>query len=75
MMPPRLARNVEGVDPFAVVYDWPASGVGRRVLLKIHTAFMRRRKTPWPDDGLELFASNWRGVTGRVLSEPGFEGL
>ena len=46
MMPPRLARNVEGVDPFAVVYDWPASGVGRRVLLKIHTAFMRRRKTP-----------------------------
>ena len=61
LKPPRLARNIEGDDPFAVVYDWPASGVAQELLPKIHNAFLRRKKSPWPDDSLELFAKNHRG--------------
>ena len=61
LIPPRLAHNIEGENPFTMVYDWPASGVGRKVLPKIHTAFLRRNKTPWPDDGLALFAENRKG--------------
>ena len=65
LMPPRLARNIGGDNPFAVVYDWPNNGLGRKMVPKIHTAFLRRKKTPWPDDGLEPFANNWRGPCSR----------
>ena len=60
-IPPRLARNIEDNNPFAIVYDWPSKRVARKVLPKIHTAYLRREKTPWPDDGLEPFANNHRG--------------
>ena len=61
LIPPRLARNIGGVNPFAVVYDWPRRQVARKVLTKVHEAFLRKDKTPWPDDGIELFAANRRG--------------
>ena len=61
LIPPRLAANIANPDPFAVIYDWPKNGLSKKVLPKIHTAFLRRNKTPWPDDGLALFADNRRG--------------
>ena len=60
-IPPRLARNIDGPDPFAVIYDWPKYGLSKKVLPKIHKAILRRNKTPWPDDSLDLFRNNWRG--------------
>ncbi len=61
LIPPRLARNINGDDPFAAIYDWPKKGLSKKVLPKIHKAFLRRNKTPWPDDGLDLFRNNRRG--------------
>ncbi len=61
LIPPRLARNIEGKSPFAAIYDWPRSGLAKKVLPKIHAAYLRRNKTPWPDDSLELFARNRSG--------------
>jgi len=60
-IPPRLARNNDGKDPFAVIYDWPKHGLAKKVLPKIHKAFLRRNKPPWPDDSLDLFRNNRRG--------------
>ena len=61
LIPPRLARNIGGDDPFAVIYDWPRNGLSKKILPKIHTAFLRKDKTPWPDDGLDLFVNNRSG--------------
>ena len=60
LIPPRLARNIDGDNPFAVIYDWPKSGLSKKVLPKIQKAFQRRNQTPWPDDGLDLFRNNRR---------------
>ena len=61
LIPPRLARNIDGENPFAVVYKWPKNELSKRVLPKIHKAFQRRYQTPWPDDGLDLFRNNRGG--------------
>ena len=61
LIPPRLARNIGGDDPFAVIYEWPKNGLSKKVLPKIHNAFLRKNKTPWPDDSLDLFAANRSG--------------
>ena len=61
LIPPRLALNIVGSDPFAAIYDWPKEGLSKKVLPKIHKAFLRRNKTPWPDDSLDLFRNNQRG--------------
>ena len=61
LIPPRLARNIEGNNPFAVIYDWPKNGISRKVLPKIHEAYRRRNNPPWPDNGLDLFRDNRRG--------------
>ena len=58
LIPPRLALNIGGDSPFAIVYDWPKNGLSRKVLPKIHKAFLRRKMTPWPDDSLDLFKNN-----------------
>ena len=58
LITPRLARNIDGDNPFAVIYDWPKNGLSKKVLPIIHTAFQRRNATPWPDDGLDLFRNN-----------------
>ena len=61
LIPPRLANNIKGPDPFAVIYDWPNHGLSKKLLPKIHKAFLRRNKTPWPNDGRELFKNNRSG--------------
>ncbi len=65
LIPPRLARNIVGKNPFAVIYDWPKNGLSKKVLPKIHTAFQRRNQTPWPDDSLTLFKNNRSGDCSR----------
>ena len=61
LLPPRLACNVGGDKPFAVIYDWPSNGLARKQLPKLHAAFLRRNRTPWPDNGLGMFADNRGG--------------
>ncbi len=61
LIPPRLAANIEGEKPFTIIYDWANNGLGRKMMPKIHTAFLRRKKSPWPDDGLVPFANNRSG--------------
>lgn len=61
LIPPRLASNIDGDDPFAVVYNWPKNGLSKKVLPRIHEAYQRRNQTPWPDDGLDLFRNNRSG--------------
>ena len=55
LMPARLADNVEGHDPYALLYDWPRKHAGRRrrVGQWIDQAFRRRRGTP-PDSSRPL---------------------
>ena len=61
LIPERLACNIEGSDPFAAVYKWPRRRVARRVMPKGRRAFLRKDQTPWPDNGLDLFADNRKG--------------
>ena len=61
LIPQRLALNIGGEDPFAIIYKWPRNGLSRKVLPKIHKAFLRRNQTPWPDDSLSLYRNNHRG--------------
>ncbi len=61
LIPQRLACNIVGNDPFAVIYDWPRNRISRKVLPKIHTAFQRRKRSPWPNDSLDLFKDNRSG--------------
>ena len=65
LIPTRLAHNIDGDNPFAVIYDWPKNGVSKNVLSRIHKAFQRRNQTPWPDDGLDMFRNNRRGDCSR----------
>ena len=61
LIPQRLARNIGGNNPFAVIYKWPRRRVARRVMPKVQRAFLRKDTAPWPDDGLDLFVENRRG--------------
>ena len=61
LIPQRLASNIGGRDPFAVIYEWPRSGLARKILPQIHTAYLRRDRPPWPDNNLEMFGQNRRG--------------
>ena len=61
LIPPRLASNVGGDNPFAVIYDSPRSGLSKKILPKIHTAYLRRNESPWPDNSLAMFRNNRSG--------------
>ena len=65
LIPPRLADNIRGQDPFADIYDWPKNGLGRKIAPKIHAAFQRRNRQPDPDNSRRLFGENRRGDCGR----------
>ena len=65
LIPPRLARNIGDANDFTVMYDWPRSGLARKILPRIHTAHLRRNETPWPDNGLVMFADNRSGDCSR----------
>ena len=61
LVPPRLADNCVGDNPFAQIYDWPDSQNRRRgaeVQGWIHKAYQRRRKQPDPDNSRHPFAEN-----------------
>ena len=64
LMPPRLADNIHGSDPFAAICDWPKNGLGRKIALRIDEAFQRRNKQPDPDNSRDLFGRNWSGDCG-----------
>lgn len=57
-VPPRLADNTCGDDPFAEVYDWTYDAESIRQW--IHTAFQRRNGTP-PDNSRDQFGRNRSG--------------
>lgn len=57
LIPPRLADNIKGKNPFAVIYDWPKRRVARRILPKAHRAYKRKDGEP-PSDTVEPFAEN-----------------
>ena len=61
-MPPRLADNISGDDPYAKVYDW--SNSSSRVRDWIHTAFERRDGTP-PNNSRKQFKNNRSGDCAR----------
>ena len=57
LMPPRLADNAKGDDPYALVYDWPPTRAEARLREWIHRAFVRRSGKP-PDNSRDSFARN-----------------
>lgn len=63
LIPPRLAANCYGNDPFAKVYDWPTHFAPAQIHKAIADAFRRRTGTP-PDNNYPPFADNrttdWR---------------
>ena len=59
LMPPRLAENIEGNNPFARIHDWTRNA--ETVSGWIHTAFLRRRKEPPPKNNYPQFADNRSG--------------
>lgn len=63
LIPPRLADNSCGDDPFAKIYDWPTHFAPAQVHRAIAEAF-RRRTGKAPDNSREPFANSrttdWR---------------
>ena len=63
LIPPRLALNCYGDDPFAKVYDWPTHFAPAQIHRAIAEAF-RRREGAYPDNTYPPFADNrttdWR---------------
>ena len=54
-VPPRLADNVHGKDPYAKIYDWTSDSLAMRRW--IHEAFKRRKGAP-PNNGRNRFRNN-----------------
>ena len=63
-IPPRLADNVTGSDPYALLYDWPSNHRLSDVRNWIHKAFERRNGTP-PNNGRQQFRINRSGDCSR----------
>ena len=61
LIPPRLADNCKGDDPYACIYRWSGSpNEVNRVRRWIHRAFQRKDGTP-PDNSREQFSRNRMG--------------
>lgn len=60
LIPPRLADNCDGNDPFARTYDWPRTWRASNIKKWIHTAFKRRNGLP-PDNSRPQFKRNRSG--------------
>ena len=59
VIPPRLAYNCEGNDPFATIRRWSGSeNEVNRVRQWIEEASSRRKRQPDPDNSYPLFARN-----------------
>ena len=61
LVPPRLADNVSGNDPYALVYNW--SNNATEIRSWVHRAFERRSGTP-PNNGRTQFRRNRSGSCG-----------
>ena len=57
LIPPRLADNWQGSDPYAVIYDWPKPWAPAQVAEWVHRAFVRRNGTP-PNNARKPFGRN-----------------
>ena len=61
LIPPKLADKIQEPHPLAAIYDWPKNGLSKKMMPKIHKAFLRRNNPPWPDDHREQFGDNRGG--------------
>ena len=61
LIPPRLADNTNGSDPFARIYYWPNQQEIDSVRGWIHTAFERRHQNPPPINNRPQFGRNRSG--------------
>ena len=61
LVPPRLADNCQGGDPYARIYDMPGSWIESSVRRWVHQAFLRRRNDPPPDNSRPQFGRNRSG--------------
>lgn len=63
LLPPRLADNSMGDDPYALIYDWPTGRAEARLREWVHRAFVRRGGKP-PNNSRMSFRRNrttdWR---------------
>lgn len=57
LIPPRLAANLKGKDPYAQLYNWPKNGSLIRIRKWINKAFLRRNGTP-PNNNTKPFKRN-----------------
>ena len=57
LIPPRLADNWAGDDPYALIYDWPEPWTPAEIARWIHRAHVRRDGTP-PNNSRRPFARN-----------------
>lgn len=57
LIPPRLADNTKGDDPYAQIHNWPKNNKVLRVRKWIHKAFLRRSGTP-PINSRKPFKNN-----------------
>ena len=60
LIPPRLADNCQGDDPYARIYDWPQPWAPAKVAQWVHSAFLRRDGTP-PNSSRVFFPRNRSG--------------
>ena len=60
LIPPRLAINCGGDDPYAAIYDWRNERGVAEIRGWIHHAFLRRNGTP-PDNSNPQFGGNRGG--------------
>lgn len=57
LIPPRLALNIGGTDPYVRIYDWPSDNRLSDIRKWIHTAFERRNGPP-PNNYSKRFQRN-----------------
>ena len=72
LLPQRLVANIQGDDPYALLYDWPGDGSLSAIRNWIHTAFLRRDGPP-PDNYSKRFKNNrdtpTRGSEGMTVAD------
>ena len=57
LLPPRLADNCNGEDPYALIYDWPSPWAPAKVSQWVHRAFVRKQGAN-PTNSRKPFARN-----------------
>lgn len=65
LVPPRLADNCGGDDPFARIYHLPGSWIESSVRRWVSAAFLRRKKDPPPVNSRPQFRRNRSGPCSR----------